>query len=150
MGDDNELTEGFMDRWVPIGIACGVILAAVIIVVILSLLACFIWRRKSEPSKPPKSSSDSESTIKDKSNSYVPNLVNATQPYYVQPSEDRKLAPSAEMLHYHYQKDRNSAQPYPSAPPMPPFPVEGEYVYEIPGLAIPRDGKEVTNPLYDK
>ncbi|EUB61452.1 hypothetical protein EGR_03742 [Echinococcus granulosus] len=62
---------------------------------------------------------------------------------------------------------------YPSAPPMPPFPVEGEYVYEIPGLAIvseeeekqkfpplfgtslidfyfsfqPRDGKEVTNPL---
>ncbi|KAL5964065.1 hypothetical protein TSMEX_008178, partial [Taenia solium] len=108
--DDNELTEIFMDKWVTIGIACGVVLAAVIIVVIISLLACFIWRRKSEPSKPPKSRSDSESNLKEKSNSYVPNLVNATQPYYVQPSEEQKLAPSAEMLHYQYQRDRNSTQ----------------------------------------
>lgn len=69
-------------------------------------------RRKSEPSKPSKSRSDSEPNLKEKSSTYVPSLVNATQPYYVQPSEDKKLAPSAEMLHYQYQRDRNSTQPW--------------------------------------
>uniref|UniRef100_A0A0R3WSK8 Poliovirus receptor-related 3 like n=1 Tax=Hydatigena taeniaeformis TaxID=6205 RepID=A0A0R3WSK8_HYDTA len=105
------LSEIFMDKWVTVGIACGVVLAVVIIIVIISLLACFIWRRRSEPAKPSKNRSDSESNLKEKSNSYVPNMANSTQPYYVQPSEDRKLAPSAEMLHYQYQRDRNSAQP---------------------------------------
>ncbi|KAL5109184.1 Ran-specific GTPase-activating protein [Taenia crassiceps] len=142
MDEDNELTEIFMDKWVTIGIACGVVLAAVIIVVIISLLACFIWRRKSEPSKSSKNRSDSELNLKERSNPYVPNLVNATQPYYVQPSEDQKLAPSAEMLHYQYQRDRSPAQTYPSAPPAPQFPAEGEYVYEVPGLASPGDEKE--------
>lgn len=54
-----------------------------------------------------KNGSDSDSNRK-KSSSYGPTLGNPTQPYYVQPSDDRKLAPSAEMFHYQYQKDQNN------------------------------------------
>ncbi|VDM31858.1 unnamed protein product [Hydatigera taeniaeformis] len=39
---------------------------------------------------------------------------------------------------------------YPSAPSMSQSSPEGDYVYEIPGLASPGDEKEVKNPLYDK
>ncbi|VUZ50522.1 unnamed protein product [Hymenolepis diminuta] len=155
---ETELTEAFMDKWIIVGITCGVILGVIVIVTIVSLLVCFIWRQEKDSSKSEryrnkdsKNGSDSDSNRK-KSSSYGPTLGNPTQPYYVQPSDDRKLAPSAEMFHYQYQKDQNNTNlPYPSAPTMPQ-PLDGnDYLYEVPGLAPPRgDDKEVVNPLYDK
>nr|CDS33755.1 expressed conserved protein [Hymenolepis microstoma] len=152
---ESELTEVFMDRWVIIGIVCGVILGVVVLVTIVSLLICFIWRRKHDSpkdngyrNKNNNGGSDSDSSKK-KSSSYGPPLRNSTQSYYVQPSDDRKLAPSAEMFHYQYQKDQNSSNlAYPPTSAMSPPP---GYMYEVPGLASQRDDdKEIANPLYGK
>uniref|UniRef100_A0A5K3FI86 Neural proliferation differentiation and control protein 1 n=1 Tax=Mesocestoides corti TaxID=53468 RepID=A0A5K3FI86_MESCO len=140
----------FMNQWETAYIACGSILAIVIIIVIASLLTCFVMRKKSkkttavpEGNRRPVYGGWHQADAYPTSSGYV------AQPQYVQPSGDHKLAPSAEILHYKYQKEHANNQVTPSAPPMPQLPNGEDFVYEVPGLASQQTEKEVLNPLYD-
>ncbi|KAM7535919.1 hypothetical protein Aperf_G00000103550 [Anoplocephala perfoliata] len=155
---ESELTEAFMDEWTIIGIVCGVILGVIAVTVVLSLLICFVWRRKNETInegkvKPRGKAGPNSGPRGRNPNSYGPPIENYTESYYVQPDEQHTLAPSAEMLHYQYQKERTSPPPLYSTPLPTQNQAKGgnDVLLEIPGLAPRQDtDTEVKNPLYEE
>uniref|UniRef100_A0A0X3NZY3 Neural proliferation differentiation and control protein 1 n=1 Tax=Schistocephalus solidus TaxID=70667 RepID=A0A0X3NZY3_SCHSO len=148
--ENNPETDVFWAHWRGAVIGCSLFLALIAIIVLFVLLVCYCVgnrnkrKKGSEEKKAKLSSEPVPANPPPYQSSYVPQ--------YVQPPEERKLAPSAQMLHYQYKRDQlhnadaqiNNLDGSPSGHSSD---VEDTRVYESAGLAQ-TDTSEVKNPLF--
>ncbi|KAL7060249.1 hypothetical protein AAHC03_09813 [Spirometra sp. Aus1] len=102
--ENNPETNVFWSHWRGAVIGCSIFLALIAVTVLFVLLVCYCAGKKDKSKKDSKGKSMNH--YGDSVPGNPPPYQSSYVPQYIQPPEERKLAPSAQMLHYQYKRDQ--------------------------------------------